>query len=143
MLQRKSCNEKESNSNKTSVEKAIKNTYLCVCMCARARARECVCSGSLACAFACLRLALLIEYATRMRHIVTSFLAFLTKPHFSSLSHKQHNFRRKKGFEHKMYVLIFSTFLSKTFVILILIQRDSHRCGKSSCTVPFILVRFK
>jgi hypothetical protein len=36
---------------------------------------------------------------------------------FSTLSHKRHDFR-KNAIEHKMYVLIFSTTLSETFLIL-------------------------
>jgi hypothetical protein len=38
--------------------------------------------------------------------------------YFSTLSHKRHNFRKKKVIEHKMCVLIFSTNLSETFFIL-------------------------
>jgi hypothetical protein len=41
-------------------------------------------------------------------HIVTSFVAPLAEPYFSTLSHKRRNFRRKT-IEHKMCILIFST----------------------------------
>ena len=57
---------------------------------------------------ACVRVVLLIQHATCMRHIVMSFVARLTPPHFSTLSHKRQNFR-KNVTEHKMCVLIFST----------------------------------
>jgi hypothetical protein len=52
--------------------------------------------------------ALLIQHATHMRHIVTSFVAPLAPPCFSTLSHKRRDFR-KKVIEHKMCVLIFYT----------------------------------
>jgi hypothetical protein len=55
----------------------------------------------------CVR-ALLIQHAMRMRHIVTSFVAPLSPPFFSTLSHKRPDFR-KPVIKHKMGVLIFST----------------------------------
>jgi hypothetical protein len=42
--------------------------FLCVCVCARARALGCVGVGALA--FACACVALLIQHAKRMRHII-------------------------------------------------------------------------
>ena len=51
--------------------------------------------------------ALLIQHAMCMRHIVTSFVAPLAPPCFSTLSHKRRDFR-KKVVEQKMYVLSFS-----------------------------------
>ena len=42
----------------------------------------------------------------RMRHIV---ICGVHRSTFSTLSHKQHDFRKKKVTEHKMCVLIFST----------------------------------
>jgi hypothetical protein len=51
---------------------------------------------------------LLIQHATRMRHIVTSFVALLAAPHSSTLSHKRRDIQ-KKVVESKMRVLIFST----------------------------------
>jgi hypothetical protein len=41
-----------------------------------------------ACACACMHVALLIQHATRVRHIVTSFVALLAPPSFSTLPHK-------------------------------------------------------
>ena len=88
------------------------------------------------------RVALLIHHATRMRHIVTSFVAPLALPYFSTLSHKRHDFR-KNNIEHKMCVLIFYT----NFVYNI-----SHSKKKKadtvinvktpSCEVPVIPVGF-
>jgi hypothetical protein len=49
-----------------------------------------------------------------MRHIVTSFVAPLSPPHFSTLSPTRCDFRKKVA-EHKICVLIFST----TFVTLL------------------------
>jgi hypothetical protein len=61
--------------------------------------------------------ALLIQHATRMRHVVTSLVVPLCPPYFSTLSHKQCSFR-KTLIEHKMCVLIFSKRLFKTFLIV-------------------------
>ena len=74
----------------------------------RTYVRACACPGRWACTCACVHVALLIQHAIRMRHIVTSFVASLTPPHFSTLSHKRYDFR-KNVTEHKMCVLIFST----------------------------------
>jgi hypothetical protein len=74
-----------------------------VCVCVRARA--------------CGRVALVIQHATRMRHIVTSFVAPLAPPYLSTLFHKGHD-NRKQVIELKMRVLIFSTTFAKTFLIL-------------------------
>ena len=56
------------------------------------------------------RVALLIQHVTRMCHIGMSFVVPLAPPYFLTLSHKRHDFR-KKVTEHKMCVLIFSTFV--------------------------------
>jgi hypothetical protein len=69
-----------------------------------------ICTCARACGCAYVHVVLLIQHATRMRHIVTSFVDRLGLPHFSTLSHKRHDFRGGGGkTEHKMRVLIFST----------------------------------
>jgi hypothetical protein len=47
------------------------------------------------------RVALLIQHATLLRHVVTSFVVPLAAPHFSTISHKRRDFR-KKVTEHKI-----------------------------------------
>ena len=54
------------------------------------------------------RVRALIQNATHMLHIVTSFVAPRSPLYFSTLSHKRCDFR-KKVTENKMCVFIFST----------------------------------
>ena len=56
--------------------------------------------GAWVCAYAWVRVALVIQNETLMRHIVTSYVAPLAY-NFSTLSHKRHDFR-KNVIEHKM-----------------------------------------
>ena len=60
--------------------KSNKSTYLSVYACA------------------CVRVALLIQNATRMRHFVRTCVAPNAAPYFSKLSHERHDFRRKRYF---------------------------------------------
>jgi hypothetical protein len=56
----------------------------------------------------CVSVALVIQLAMRMLRIVNRHLWLICLPHFSTLSHKRHYFR-KKVTELKVCVLIFST----------------------------------
>jgi hypothetical protein len=60
-------------------------------------------------------------------------------PHFSTLSHKQHDFR-KQGIEHQMPALFSLQTFSETFDILGRIQEDIN-VRTSLCKVPAVLER--
>ena len=73
--------------------------------------------------------------ARRLRNTVLQY--------FSTLSHKRHDFRKKKITEHKMCVVIFSTNLSETFLILRRNERDMIKnVYWSSNKVHFIYVKY-
>ena len=74
--------------------KAISITYWCVCACLCVRAYIGY-PGAWVCVCAYVHIALLIKHTTRMRHIVTSFVAPRYPLDFSTLSHKQCDFRKK------------------------------------------------
>jgi hypothetical protein len=97
-------------------------TYFYVCV------RDFGWSCAWACACACVRVVLIIQYATSMRHIVTSFVAPMTPPHFSTLSHKRCDFWKKKVIEHKMCLLFFSTNFVESISHS---KKNSATCSKS------------
>jgi hypothetical protein len=72
---------------------------------------------------------------------ILSSAACLAPPHFSTLSHKLHDFR-KNGTEYKMCVLLFPQYLLEIFRILRIIQRVIINMKTSSCNVPVIIVIF-
>ena len=85
--------------------------------------------------------ALVIQHAKRMRCIY-GHLASPAPPHFSTLSHKRHDFRGK-GTGDKMCVLVLPTNLFETFLVLRRIQRDVvTNVHTSSRKVSVILVMF-
>ena len=69
--------------------KAINITYLSVCACAHA------CVWTPGRVGVCVYVALLIQHATHVRHIVTSSVAPRAPQYFSTFPHKWHNFREK------------------------------------------------
>jgi hypothetical protein len=79
-----------------------KNYYiLSVCVCARASllvrsySYVCGCPEALAYSCTCVRIALLIQHATRVRHIVMSFMAYVSTTFFDIIS-KTARFSKKK-----------------------------------------------
>ena len=63
----------------------------------------------------CVRVVLFILHATRMRHIVTSFVAPVVPLIFFTFCRKRHDFRKKSVTEYKMCVLILSTNFIRNF----------------------------
>jgi hypothetical protein len=89
----------------------------------------------------CVFIALIMQHAKRMRHIVIA--ACPTLLNVSTLSHKRHVFRKKKVTEYEMCVLIFSTTFSETFLIIRRTERYIiENCYWSSCKVPVVFVWF-
>jgi hypothetical protein len=86
--------------------------------------------------------ALVMQHAKRMRRIILSSVSCLVLPHFSTLSHKRHDFW-KEVIEHKFVFWFSVQLLSEIFLILRRIQRDSiTNVHRSSRKVHVILVRF-
>ena len=103
----------------------------------------CVHAPACACVHVSTRARGRVHVALRMRHIVTSSVVPLSPPHFSTLSHKWCDFRKKKKeLPHIKCVFIFST---------IFVENISHskenldivkNVETSSYKVPVILVEF-
>jgi hypothetical protein len=93
----------------------------------------------------CLFVALGIPHAMRMPHIMLSSVALPALQHFSTLSHKRHDFRgKKKPLLSIKCVLSFSAqLLSELFFSLRRNEPDMIiNVSWSSCKVPVILVRY-
>jgi hypothetical protein len=107
-------------------------SYICVCVraCTHARARACSLAYPVCKAHDPYYIAICgLSGFTTLFHIISQTARFSKK--------------KKKGIEHKMCVLNFSTNLSKTFLILKRTQRDIVINVKtSSRKVPTVLVRF-
>jgi hypothetical protein len=61
------------------------------------------------CVCVCVCVFILDFVIQRMRRIILSSVASLALPYFYTLSHKPHDFLKKKVTEHKMWDLVFST----------------------------------
>jgi hypothetical protein len=85
--------------------------------------------------FECLPVALGIQHAKRMRRIVLSTVSCPAVPYFSTLSHKRHDYQKKKLWDIKSLFSFSLQLLSETFLILrqtdrdiiINIHRSSHK----------------
>jgi hypothetical protein len=82
--------------------------------------------------------ALVIQHAKRMRHIILSSVACPAVPYFYTLSRIRHDFR-ENVIEHKMCVLIYF----ETFFILRRIRQDVIiNVHRYSSKVPVIIVGY-
>ena len=80
-----------------------------------------------------------IRHAKRMRRIILSSASCLAPPHFSTLSHKRHDFR-KNVIEHKMCVLISSiTFIWSVYYLKNNSARYYQKCKNSSLKYLLLL----
>jgi hypothetical protein len=82
-----------------------------------------------------------------MRRVLLMSVACPAVQYFSTLSHKQHDFRGGGGEVTEREMFFFFLFslqlLSETFLILSRTERDMIKnVYRSSCKVPVILVRF-
>jgi hypothetical protein len=82
----------------------------------------------------------LLQMASFMRHITLSSVACLAPPYFFILSHKRHDFRKKILLNVQSVFWFFLQLLSKTCLILGIIQRDIIiKVRRSSCKLPYSL----
>jgi len=99
------------------------------CTCKRnieARSRNYFCRGetvTITCS-GCMSVALVIQHTKPIRRIILSPVACLAVSYFSTLSHKRHDFREKKGYCLRNVFWFFLHLLSETFLILRIIQPD-------------------
>ena len=69
---------------------------------------HCCCGQAVSITYSeCVFVALFIQHAKHMHHVTLSTVASLALQHFSTLSHKQHDFQ-KEVIEHKVCVLSFA-----------------------------------
>ena len=91
---------------------------------------------------ACSRVALLIQHAKHMRHIVWSSVASLGPTYFSILFHKRNDFRKKKLLNTICVFWFYLQLFSKTFLINLPHGAESFRRSQEilSCQeIPCIL----
>jgi hypothetical protein len=91
----------------------------------------------------CVSVALVIQHAKRMRHIMWSSVTCVAVQYFSTWSHKRHHIR-KKSLNIKCVFWFSLQLLSNTFLVLRRSERDIIiNVHRSSCKVTVILVGFK
>jgi hypothetical protein len=77
------------------------------------------------------------------RTVSCPVLSCVAVPHLSTLSHKRHDFRKRKKLLKIKYLFFSPQILSEIFLILGKIQRDAIiNVWRPSCRVLFILVKF-
>jgi hypothetical protein len=92
----------------------------------------------------CVSVALVIEQAARMRRIILSLVTCPAVPYFSTLSHKRHDFWKKKLLNIKCVFWFSLQLLSEIFLILRTIERYTvMNLHRSSCRVSVILVKLQ
>ena len=117
----------------------------CICTCNfEARSNNRCCASAVSTRYSdFVFIALVIQDAKRLRRIAFSSATFPAVQYFSTLSHKQHDFRKNVP-EYEMFVLTFLTNVPQIFSILRRTERyiiiNVHG---SLCKVSFILVRFQ
>ena len=117
--------------------RTAKNIRLCVCVCV------CVGGGVPGWLGACMRVALLSQHTTRMRHVVTSFVPPLAPPHFLTLSHNRTIFG-KKSLNINCVFWLSLQLLFQTFLVLRINERHIViNIKTSSCKTPFIFVELQ
>jgi hypothetical protein len=90
----------------------------------------------------CVSVALFIQYAKLKFHIILSPMACMSLSNFTTLSHKQHDFLKKKSQNTKCVFWWYLKPFSETFLILRRTQRDMIiNVYRSLCNVPTILIR--
>jgi hypothetical protein len=83
-----------------------------------------------------------IRHSKHMRLLISSSVPCPTVPHFSTLPHKQYNFR-KESLNTKRVFRFSVQVLSETFLVLRGTEGDMIKnVHRYSCKVPVILVKF-
>jgi hypothetical protein len=88
----------------------------------------------------CVSVALVMQHAKRMCRVILSSVVCPAVPYFSTLFHKQHDFRKKNAIQNKMCALIFST----SFVCNVSHSREnSAKYYHKYSYVPKLTVRYE
>jgi hypothetical protein len=102
--------------------------YEYVCVCKRVCAHAFACLGVWARCWGCVCVVLVIQHPKFMNHIVTSFVVHPSPPHFSTLSHKRHDLKKKKKLIIKRVFRFLLQLCLKIFHSKKNILRYCHKC---------------